>query len=363
MLWLSIPLVAVVAVYVYLVARCCWAFRFSGDGGFHADTTLPQADIIVAAKNEEANVGALADSLRNQTHDKTRLIFVDDHSTDSTAEAIMRNPLPDMLLLRNPGHGKKDSIRFALQSAQSPYILFTDADCVPSHEWCSNMVSTAESCNADIVMGPVLIEPRDCGSVFQRLWQTESFALITITGGSCMYGHPVMCNGGNIGYRGDFIRSSVGDIKPRYASGDDMFMMESAQRQRRRFAYCRSTKSLVRTMGPDSIGGLLRQRARWVSKTGGYTDWYILFFAFMILLGNLSAIAASVFLLMEAVPWYLALGALAAKFAVDYVSVMVSSRFYGVDLKLLDVLLLELVYPYYVLASIVTYAVRGVRWK
>ena len=368
----TIIILLITAVYVYLVAKCCIVFHNYDDNTSSvpsAPTTsasvpsVPKTDIIVSAKNESQNITKFLDSIKAQTLSAAHLILIDDNSTDDTYDLAAARQDVDFTLLKNTGKGKKQALDFGISHSKADYILSTDADCFPQPRWAETLIAAVQNVDADMIMAPVIIEAPDKTKMFQRLWQAESFALITITAGTCIAGSPVMCNGGNIGYRASFIKKSIGDINGKYASGDDMFMMESAGRQHKRFVYAKNPDAVIRTDGVETLHQLLNQRARWVSKTGGYTDSYILFFAFAILFGNLAAIAAPIFAAFGFCVWWAAALTLLLKFAVDFASVRVSSEYYDEHQRFIDVLVLGVVYPYYVVASVVSYFVRGFKWK
>ncbi|MCR5456354.1 MAG: glycosyltransferase [Bacteroidales bacterium] len=361
----TIIILATTAVYVYLVAKCCVVF---GNYHYNASSSASEGsdvsvDIVVAAKNEQQNIARFLESIQAQTLIDARLILIDDHSTDSTYDIAASRQNEKVTIVKNPGQGKKQAINYGISYSDAPYILSTDADCFPQPRWAETLVAAARSVDADMILAPVIIEAPNKTKIFQRLWQAESFALITITAGTCIAGSPVMCNGGNIGYRASFIKQSIGDINGKYASGDDMFMMESAGRQHKRFVYAKNPDAVIRTDGVENLRQLLNQRARWVSKTGGYSDAYILFFAFAILLGNLAAIAAPILAALDMMGWGMATLALLLKFIVDFASVRVSSEYYNEPQKVIDIIVLGVVYPYYVLASVFTYFLRGFQWK
>ena len=358
----TIIILLITAVYVYLVAKCCIVFHnYDDNTKSSAPNPVTSVDVIVSAKNESQNITKFLDSIKAQTLNGAHLILIDDNSTDDTYALAAARQDVDFTLLKNTGKGKKQALDFGISHSKADYILSTDADCFPQPCWAETLIAAAQ--NVDAEMAPVIIEAPDKTKMCQRLWQAESFALITITAGTCIAGSPVMCNGGNIGYRASFIKKSIGDINGKYASGDDMFMMESAGRQHKRFVYAKNPDAVIRTDGVETLHQLLNQRARWVSKTGGYTDSYILFFAFAILLGNLAAIAAPIFAAFGFCVWWAAALTLLLKFAVDFASVRVSSEYYGEHQRFIDVLVLGAVYPYYVVASVVSYFVRGFKWK
>ncbi|MBQ1696975.1 MAG: glycosyltransferase [Bacteroidales bacterium] len=363
----TIIILIITVIYVYLVAKCCIVFHNYDDNTASVTSELTPSvrttDIIVSAKNESQNITKFLDSIKAQTLDGAHLILIDDNSTDNTYDLAAARQDVDITLLKNTGKGKKQALNFGISHSKADYILSTDADCFPQPRWAETLIAAAQNVDADMIMAPVIIEAPDKSKMFQRLWQAESFALITITAGTCISGSPVMCNGGNIGYRSTFIKKSIGDINGKYASGDDMFMMESAGRQHKRFVYAKNPDAVIRTDGVENLHQLLNQRARWVSKTGGYTDSYILFFAFAILLGNMAAIAAPIFAAFNLMGWGTAALSLLLKFAVDFASVRVSSEYYNERQRIMDIVVLGIVYPYYVVASVVSYFVRGFKWK
>ncbi|MCC6255359.1 MAG: glycosyltransferase, partial [Ignavibacteriaceae bacterium] len=53
-------------------------------------TSKPKLSLVIAAKNEESNIDSLIDSLEQQNYpnENLEIIFIDDNSTDKTAETI-----------------------------------------------------------------------------------------------------------------------------------------------------------------------------------------------------------------------------------------------------------------------------------
>lgn len=361
MIAIILVLSIIAAVYSFLVIKCCICFaRYKETDTQNSDCKI---SILVSAKNEEENIAKFIDCIKNQSIKDLELVLVDDNSTDRSYAIAQSQSSDKIKIIKNEGKGKKDALKFGLQFCTGKYILSTDADCFPQKDWAKTLIETAESKNADMIMAPVIIEAKNPKSLFQRLWQAESFSLITITSGTCIYGKPVMCNGGNIGYKSEFWKSSISEINKKYASGDDMFMMESAEKQKKKIVYAKNNEAVIKTYGVENLKQLLNQRARWVSKTGGYTEFYTLFFAFCILMGNLNIIASLILMSLSVINLATFSGIFLAKFLTDWISVKVSSKYYKMEQKTSDIAILELVYPYYVVASILSYLTRGFKWK
>lgn len=91
--------------------------------------------LIVPARNEAANLGALLNDLRSQQGVRVEIIVFDDESTDATADIVKTAAAADarIRLLSSTGLppgwlGKNYACHEAALQAQGDYLLFVDAD-------------------------------------------------------------------------------------------------------------------------------------------------------------------------------------------------------------------------------------------
>jgi glycosyltransferase involved in cell wall biosynthesis len=98
--------------------------------------TCPTLTVLVAAKDEEANIGACLDGLLRQDYPDLKIVVVNDRSTDRTATIIdefaAREPRVTALHVRElpPGWGgKSHALHVGMTAATGEYVCFTDADC------------------------------------------------------------------------------------------------------------------------------------------------------------------------------------------------------------------------------------------
>lgn len=144
------------------LSLCAWIYLLTARGAFWrikaapAPTFTPSAKsvcAIIPARNEEATVGQAVKSLVGQC---AKVIAVDDHSSDRTAEfasvagatVVTGGPLPAGWT------GKLWALSEGIQAAKSlhpDYYLFTDADIVHSPHNVADLVSRAESAGLDLV--------------------------------------------------------------------------------------------------------------------------------------------------------------------------------------------------------------------
>lgn len=97
----------------------------------------PLLSIVVAAKDEEANIAACLRSLLAQDYPRLELIVVDDRSVDRTAEIVRDFARQDDRLrllqieeLPDGWAGKNHAMYRGLAEAKGEWLFMTDADCV-----------------------------------------------------------------------------------------------------------------------------------------------------------------------------------------------------------------------------------------
>lgn len=114
------------------------------------ESELPIATVIVAARNEEKNIGICLTSLDKLIYpqNKLEIILVDDSSNDNTAKIITEfiSDKPKFKLIKPEKDfgstiGKARAIANAIEIAKGEIILTTDADCEVSPTWAKTIAS------------------------------------------------------------------------------------------------------------------------------------------------------------------------------------------------------------------------------
>ncbi len=342
-----------VAIYSLLILFYCIKFRYYHDSIRTFSPNIP-INIITAAKNEEENIDKFLSCISSQNYQNSELILVDDHSTDGTYRiASEYKQRYNFILCHNNGNGKKAALRTALTHCNAPYILFTDADCYSNPQWTTIMAASAQHTKADIILAPLIIKADNPKSVFQRLWQTESLAILTLTAGAAIAGHPIMCNGGNMMVNTALRNTADAYIKDHYRSGDDIFLLQYAVMQGKKIVYVKHPDAAVYTHSPKSLGALIRQRTRWAGKTVGYTDIVTIAVAAVVFLANVAILVAAGLWVADVINWYNFLILFGVKFVADTFSVKSPAAVYGIKANWFDIVLLSLVYPVYTLVCAV----------
>lgn len=329
-----------------------------------------KASVLIAARNEEKNIGNLLKSLYNQTFSKElfEVIIIDDHSEDETI-SVVENFLKEhkdinLKFFKAEKEGKKHAISQALHLAENELILVTDADCFLKETWIESIVNFYKEENCNMILAPVLLSP--AGTFFEKIQVLEHLSLIGSTAGSAAIGFPVMCNGANMAYE----RLAAMEVEKQrkdfnIPSGDDMFLMEYFIKNygAENVKFLLSKTAIVKTNTCKNISEFFRQRRRWVSKTKSYTSWKILSTAFVVLFFNLSIISLLVSALFSPtllIPYFLLTF---LKFLIDYPLLRNITTFMNQKNLLIWTLPLEFVYPFYAVFTAISGMLINVKWK
>lgn len=92
--------------------------------------SFPLVSVLIPAKNEEKNIEACIESLKNQSYLNYEMLVINDNSTDQT-EALLQNlGIPYLNAPKAPDGwtGKNHALDYGAARAKGEWLLFTDAD-------------------------------------------------------------------------------------------------------------------------------------------------------------------------------------------------------------------------------------------
>jgi cellulose synthase/poly-beta-1,6-N-acetylglucosamine synthase-like glycosyltransferase len=307
---------------------------------------MPFISIIIAARNEEKNIGRCIQSLVHQTYpaNKFEIIITDDHSTDSTVsiinsfqkENIRVIHLADFTQNKILNSYKKKSIETALQFAKGELIITTDADCTAPAKWLETLVLFYKEKNPVFVAAPVSFT--DSGNdkrfsiKFLKVFQSLDFMTLQgITGASVYKKFHNMCNGANLAYEKKVFYEVNGfEGIDEIASGDDMLLMQKIQKVHPgKIMFLKSADVIVQTQSEETLKDFMNQRIRWASKANTYTDKKITGVLLFVYLFNawIFILAISSFFFAKA--FYLFLIAFCIKVFVELLFLYPVAKFFG----------------------------------
>jgi len=233
--------------------------------------------------------------------------------------------------INDDGLGKKHALHKLISQAQTDYVWLQDDDITPP-------VATPPL-EADLIILPLHMQGDH--SLLQRLQCAEYAAIQYLTILSAQHGHAVMCSGANLIVHRDRWLESYPDLYPQIPSGDDMFLLQSFKRRHLSIAVMDDPRYTATVYAQSSWRAFFRQRMRWAGKAPHYSDKDIIYCGLIVLLANVLQLLCPLVLLI--------------KFPIEYH--MVKKR--DPKASFLIVLLLEIVYPLYMLICLIGGRIRG----
>ncbi len=236
--------------------------------------------------------------------------------------------------INDEGKGKKYALLKLISAATSDYVWLQDDDITPP--------SASPDLNADLIILPLRMAAGS-GSLLCRLQQAEYAAIQELTMMTAKAGHPIMCSGANLIVRRDKWLEAKDDLHFEIPSGDDMFLLESAKRRGWHIVAKDQPQYEAIVQPQESLRLFFRQRMRWAGKAPHYTDKDIIRWGALIAAANVLQILCFPIIIV--------------KFPIEYR--LIKKR--DISVSLWVALLLEVIYPWYMLFSLVGGLFRN-RW-
>jgi len=317
---------------------------------FEIKTDL-KLSIVIASRNEASNIPHLLHDLSNQDYptENVEIIIVDDGSTDNSLELLKQSTFK---IYESDGVGKKAAIDQAIRQSTYDLILTTDADCRLPKNWIKSMIAPFSQKEVQMICGPVAIG--QIKSFFQKCQALEFMSLMGSTAGAIGIGHAFMSNGANMAFRKSIYFNSEKNI----ASGDDVFLLHHVKKKGGEIVFVKDKNAIVQTQAELTLKGFFNQRKRWASKSTSYKDVFAVWISLLVLLTNVAFVS----LLLQAnyVEW---LFFFMFKSMIDTFFMISLSSFFGFRKYLNMVLIVQLLYPFYVLWVALSAQFSSYHWK
>jgi len=254
-----------------------------------------RVSIIVAARDEELNIGKTINDLITQKYPKalTEVIIIDDHSTDRTAEIVVSYSDHNVKLIklnedRALNSYKKKAIQTAIGTCSGDLIITTDADCRMGENWLATIVELYEEKDYKMISSPVAYFQEK--NLFERLQSLEFLYLIGLGASTIGNKSPSTCNGANLAYEkntfyevGGF--QGIDDL----ASGDDELLLHKiAAKYPDKIGFLKNREAIVYTHAKENLSSFIQQRKRWASKSTRYKNKAIIVLGVFVWIFNLS---------------------------------------------------------------------------
>lgn len=131
---------------------------------------MPLVSVLVPVYNVEKYLDECIDSIEKQTYKNIEVIFVNDGSTDRSAEVLKRREKNGYIIVYQQNSGLATARNTSLKYATGDFLTFLDSDDMLRHDSISNMVEAALKIDADIVRGRIV----RFNSKWERLFSKSS---------------------------------------------------------------------------------------------------------------------------------------------------------------------------------------------
>lgn len=252
----------------FVLSRVLFAcfYRTPADNGF-----LPSVTIVIAAKNEEDNIGeTIACCFRSHyPRELLEVIAVDDGSTDGTWDVLqeMRRDFPQLRPFRfDVNKGKRHAMALGAEQAHGDVLVYVDSDSFPEPEALYRVVQPFADARVGAVSGHVLavVEENNFISKMESVRYYVSHRLMKAA--ESVFGTVTCCPGAFSAYRRDAVlRVLPVWLEQRFLGtaatfGDDRSLTNYILRRHRVVFHDRA---FCHTYVPNTWAKFIRQQLRW----------------------------------------------------------------------------------------------------
>ena len=257
--------------------------------------------------------------------------------------------------------GKKHALSKLIHATDAEYIWLHDDD-VELPPAVHRTLYTVHQ--YDLIILPLRMEStlpsgRDGvgSSLLEKLQIAEYAAIQELTMRSAKKGQAVMCSGANLIVKREVWLACESELHPEIPSGDDMFLLEAVKRHGYKVGVIDEPDYTAVVRPLTSWRAFFRQRMRWAGKAPHYTDRDIRRCGFLVAAANILQLLCPLIILI--------------KFPIEYSLIRQRQiREYQSSLStfnfqlstFLVALLLEILYPFYIIAAFLGGLLRPKQW-
>lgn len=243
-------------------------------GCFRADkvgvsTAQPFVSVIIAARDEEQNIGRCLEALSKIEYpsDRLEIIVIDDQSADRTGEITedWKKRIVTLISMKTNGtmhnlHGKANAVAQAIEQSHGEIILTTDADCVVQPSWVKNIVKRYTP-EVGCVCGYTLLETK---GIFSGMQSLDWAYLLTIASAGVGWNLPLSAVGNNMSFRRKAFDEVGGYRGIGFSVTEDMALLKAiGYKTKWKIRYPLRKETLVWSSACANIREIYLQKKRW----------------------------------------------------------------------------------------------------
>lgn len=245
--------------------------------------------------------------------------------------------------VNDEGKGKKFALSKLIHGTDTEYLWLHDDDIVRPQA--SRGECKLKKEDPDLIILPLRMESEnEKPSLLEQLQIAEYAAIQELTMRTAKKNQAIMCSGANLIVRREVWLECESELHPEIPSGDDMFLLEAVKRKGYTVGVIDEEEytAVVRPM--TNWRAFWRQRMRWAGKAPHYTDKDILDYGKFIVVVNVLQILFFPIIFIKFPYEY---GLIKARMNKNHQSQITNHKLF------LTALLLEILYPFYLLICLI----------
>ena len=252
--------------------------------------------------------------------------------------------------INDDNRGKKHALSKLIHAATSEYVWLHDDDVVLPEAAVKVQGDEVQGTRelfggADLIILPLKMESGNATpSLLEKLQIAEYAAIQELTMRTAKRGRAVMCSGANLIVRREVWLACESELHPEIPSGDDMFLLEAVKRKGYQIAVIDELEYTAVVRPAPTWRAFFRQRMRWAGKAPKYTDKDIIRCGAAVAAANILQLLCPLVILI--------------KFPIEYS--LIKKR--EPRTSFFIALLLEILYPFYLLICLVGGLFRSKEW-
>lgn len=235
--------------------------RVSHSKGY-ALSSFPTVAIIVPCWNEETTVHGTVDSLLALEYpkDKLEIVLVDDGSTDTTWQEILKyQDHPQIKIFHKENGGKHTAVNFGIENTKAEFISCLDADSFVAPDALARIIGTFEEKPDAMAVAPsiIIFKPKN---MMQKIQKIE-YNMGTYIKKMLAYLGAIHVTPGPFSTFRREVFERLGGFRKAYNT-EDMEIAYRMQENHMKIEHCHTAH--VYTVAPDTVKKLYKQRLRWI---------------------------------------------------------------------------------------------------
>ena len=228
----------------------------------------PSVSVIIAARNEEANLQECLETVSNQTYPDSlyEIIVINDGSTDGTEaicnDFIKRYPNIKIIQVKDDTiiRGKANALAQGIEASTREIILITDADCTVPKTW---VEQTAHRYGSEVgLIGGFTLQKAT--TPFQGMQSLDWTFILGMAAATAGLGHPLGSIGNNLSFRRAAYNEVGGYRKLKFSVTEDYTVVQAIVGSNKwKYLYPIDLKHLVESKSCPNFRSIISQKHRW----------------------------------------------------------------------------------------------------